>query len=71
MANLSNESYCVLRVIECDKAIHLELVIDLITQSFSGAPDRMLLRRNNVDHLYSDGVASELALRGIQYCSNN
>lgn len=48
------------------KAVHLELVGDLTSQSFLAALDRMILRRNHVENIYSDngrnfvGASNEL-----------
>lgn len=60
-------AYVAVFVCFSSKAVHLELVGDLTTQAFLAALDRMILRRNHIEHLYSDqgrnfiGAANELA----------
>lgn len=59
-------AYVAVFVCFSSKAVHLELVGDLSTQAFLGALDRMIVRKNHVEHLYSDngrnfvGAANEL-----------
>lgn len=65
-AKMQLEAYVAVFVCFASKAVHLELVGDLTTQTFLAALDRMILRRVHVERLYSDqgrnfiGAANEM-----------
>lgn len=65
-AKVRGTAYVVVFVCMVSKAVHLELASELTSQAFLAALDRMILRRNHVENLYSDngrnfvGAANEL-----------
>lgn len=69
----SRSAYLVIFIDMATKAVHLELVSDLTTQSFLAALDRMIARRGMVKYLYTDnaknfvGAEAELKLLAEQW----
>ncbi|XP_011705658.1 PREDICTED: uncharacterized protein LOC105460868 [Wasmannia auropunctata] len=55
---LSSKAYIVLFICFHTRAVHLELVTDLTTESFLSALRRFIGRRGNCLHLYSDNATN-------------